>query len=187
MQVDLQLQYWVEQVALFNSQAAYENIFLHFNDGLHHFAFSFVKDKQIAEEIVSDAFINLWRNRTRLLEIENLKAYLYVTVKNLSIKELSRNKAQPDFNLHYLLLQNVSATDRTPEELMVSKEVIKQIEAAIENLPPKCKLVFKMVRDYGLRYKEVSQILNISVKTIDAQMAIAAKRIIQQLSFILKK
>lgn len=187
MQDHLQLQYWVEQVALFNSQAAYEKIFLHFNDGLYHFAYSFVKNEQIAEEIVSDVFINIWRNRTRLLEIDNLKAYLYVSVKNLSIKELSRAKGQPDFNLNAVLLQNVSATDRSPEDLMVSKEVIKQIEAAIENLPPKCKLVFKMVREYGLKYKEISQILNISVKTIDAQMAIAGKRIVQQLSFILYK
>lgn len=187
MQDNLQLQYWVEQVALFNNQAAYEKLFLHFNDGLYHFAFSFVKDNHIAEEIVSDTFINLWRNRLRLVEIENLKAYLYVSVKNLAIKQVSRNKAQPDFNLDSLLLQHVSGTERTPEDLMVSKEVIKQIEAAIDNLPPKCKLIFKLVREDGLKYKEIAQILNISVKTIDAQMAIAGKRIVQQLSFILKK
>ena len=187
MQDELQLQYCIEQVALFNDQVAYEKIFLHFNNGLYHLAFSFVKDEQVAEEIVSDTFINLWSNRMRLLEIENLKVYLYVSVKNLSIRHLSRSKPQAGFGLNDLLLQHVAGTARTPEELMVSKEVLKQIEAAIEALPPKCRLIFKLVREDGLKYKEIAQILNISVKTINAQMAIAGKRIVQSLAFVIKK
>ena len=187
MQNELQLQYWVEQVALFNDQAAYEKIFLHFNDGLYHLAFSFVKDEQVAEEIISDTFINLWRNRMRLLEIENLKVYLYVSVKNLSIKYLSRNKLRVDFDLNDIILQHVAATSQNPEDLMVSKEVLKSIHMAIDNLPPKCRLIFKLVREDGLKYKEIAQILNLYVKTIDAQMAIAGKRIVQSLSFLIHK
>ncbi|MFT3749717.1 MAG: sigma-70 family RNA polymerase sigma factor [Agriterribacter sp.] len=70
---------------------------------------------------------------------------------------------------------------------MVSKEVLKYIHQAVENLPPKCRLIFKLVREDGLKYKEIAQVLNISVKTIDAQMAIAAKKITQSLSFLLEK
>jgi RNA polymerase sigma-70 factor (ECF subfamily) len=187
MQDELQIQYWIERVAQFNDQAAYEKIFLHFNDGLFRLACSFVKDEQVAEEIVSDTFINLWRNRMRLLEIENLKVYLYVSVKNLSIKYLSRNKLQVDFGLNDIWLQHVAGTSRDPEDLMVSKEMLRSIHAAIEDLPPKCKLIFKLVREDGLRYKEIAQILNISVKTIDAQMAIASRRILRSLRPFVKK
>lgn len=187
MEDELQLQYWVEQVALFSDEVAYEKIFLHFNDRLYHIAFSFVKDEQVAEEVVSDTFINLWRNRIRLLEIENLKVYLYVSVKNLSIKYLSRNKPRIDFSLNDILLEHVADTSQNPEDLMVSKEMFKSIHTAIENLPPKCRLIFKLVREDGLKYKEIAQILNISVKTIDAQMAIAGKRVIQSLSFLIRK
>lgn len=184
---ELNIQYWVERVALFNDHMAYEKIFLHFNDGLYHLAFSFVKNEQIAEEIVSDAFINLWRNRLKLLEIENLKVYLYVSVKNLSIRHLSQNRSRVDFGLDDLQLQQVAGTTCTPEDLMVSKEVLNSIHGAIENLPARCKLIFKMARVDGLKYKEISQILNISIKTIDAQMAIATKRILQTINILLRK
>lgn len=187
MQDELQLQYWVERVALFDDETAYEKLFFHYNESLYNLAYSFVKNEEIAEEIVSDTFINLWRNRSRLLEIENLKVYLYVSVKNLSIKHLTRNKQVEDFSLSSLLFENISGTSRTPEELFVSKEVLKYISDAVENLPPKCKLIFKLVREDGLKYKEIAQVLNISVKTIDAQMAIAAKKITQSLAFLLKK
>jgi RNA polymerase sigma-70 factor (family 1) len=187
MQDQLQLQYWIERVALFNDEAAYEKLFFHFNDPLFNLAVCFVKNKEIAEEIVSDVFINLWRNRSRLTEIENLKVYLYVSVKNLCIKHITRNTSVEDFNLDALHLENVAATSRSPEDMFVSKEVIKYIHEAIEGLPPKCRLIFKLVREDGLKYKEIAQILNISVKTIDAQMAIAAKKITQSLSFLLKK
>ena len=187
MQDELQLQYWTERVALFNDEAAYEKLFFHFNDALFNLAVCFVKDEAVAEEIVSDTFINLWRNRSRLPEIENLKVYLYVSVKNLCIKHLTRNKQLADFNLNDLHLEKVAATSRSPEEMMVSKEMLKYIQEAIENLPPRCRLIFKLVREDGLKYKEIAQILNISIKTIDAQMAIAAKKVMQSLSFLLKK
>lgn len=104
MQNELQIQYWVERVALFNDEAAYEKVFFHYNDALLNLAVFFVKDEAVAEEIVSDTFVNVWRNRSRLLEIDNLKVYLYVSVKNLCIKHLTRNKQVEDFNLNDLLI-----------------------------------------------------------------------------------
>lgn len=187
MRDPFQLQYWTEQVALFSDQSAYEQLFLHYNDRLYNLAYSFVKSEEAAEEIISDVFVNLWRNRARLLEIENLDVYLYVSVKNLSLKQISRNQASIAFSMDDLLLDNVKETSLSPEELLVSKEVIRQIHAAIDSLPPKCKLIFKLVREDGLKYKEIAQILNISVKTIDAQMAIAARKITQSLRFLLPK
>jgi len=187
MQDELQLQYWIERVALFNDEAAYEKLFLYFNDALSNLAVCFVKDETIAEEIVSDAFINLWRNRSRLPEIENLRVYLYVSVKNLCIKHLTRHKQLKDFNLNDLHLEKVADTSRSPEEMMVSKEMLKYIREAIDDLPPRCRLIFKLVREDGLKYREIAQILHISVKTIDAQMAIAAKKIMQSISLLLKK
>lgn len=187
MEPQFQLQYWMERVALFDDQFAYEKLFFHYNDGLYNLSFSFVRSEQVAEEIVSDVFVNIWRNRARLLEIENLKVYLYVSVKNLSVKHLSRTKEDGIISLEDILVQNVSGTSSSPEDLLVSKEVINQLTRAIEDLPPKCKLIFKLVREHGMKYKEIAQLLNISIKTIDAQMAIAGKKISQSLHFLLKK
>lgn len=186
MQNELQIQYWVERVALFNDEAAYESIYFHYSDSLLNLAVCFVKDEAVAEEIVSDAFVNVWRNRSRLQEVENLKVYLYVAVKNLCIKHLTRSKQVADFDFNDLHLETVAATTQSPEDLLVSKEVMSYIHRAVENLPPRCRLIFKLVREDGLKYKEIAQLLNISVKTIDTQMAIAAKKITQSLSFLLK-
>ncbi|RYY52721.1 MAG: sigma-70 family RNA polymerase sigma factor, partial [Chitinophagaceae bacterium] len=64
-----------------------------------------------------------------------------------------------------------------PYELMITTEMMKKMQDAIDGLPPRCKMIFKLVREDGLRYREVSEVLNISINTIDAQMAIAVKRI----------
>jgi RNA polymerase sigma-70 factor (ECF subfamily) len=66
---------------------------------------------------------------------------------------------------------------QTPEEKVLSAELISKIEAAIQKLPPQCKQVFTLIKVDGIRYKDAAQILNISLKTVEAQMAIAIKRI----------
>src|SRR4030095_10626918 len=68
-------------------------------------------------------------------------------------------------------------TGNSPEELLITGEIYKNIREAIESLPPRCKMIFKLIREDGLKYKEVAEILNISVNTIDVQMAIAVKKI----------
>ena len=74
-----------------------------------------------------------------------------------------------------------------PEQLMVTAEMVARIKAAIEALPPKCKLIFKLVKEEELKYREVADILNISVKTIESQLAIALKKIGTSISFDIKK
>jgi RNA polymerase sigma-70 factor (family 1) len=187
MRDNIQLQYWLEQIALFNDEASFEQLFLHYNGRLFHLANSFVKMEEAAEEIVSDVFVNVWRNRSRLLEIENIDVYLYVAIKNLSLKQIGKHTAQSTFSIDDLHFDHLQSTCLTPEEMLVSKEILNRIYQAIESLPPKCRLIFKLVREDGLRYKDISQILNISVKTIDAQMAIAAKKVTQTLRMSLSR
>jgi RNA polymerase sigma-70 factor (ECF subfamily) len=65
-----------------------------------------------------------------------------------------------------------------PEQLMITEEMRKTIRQAIEQLPPRCKQIFTLIKGDGLKYKEVASILNLSVKTVEAQMAIATKKLI---------
>lgn len=184
---NLQLQYWIERVALFDDQAAYEKIFDHFYNGLFNLAYTFVKDEQVSEEIVSNAFMAIWRQRERLLQINNLKLYLYVAVKNLSIRHCSKQRVPDEFDWNSLHLSGVADTAASPEDLLISKEVLSQLQRAVDSLPPKCRLIFKLVREDGLKYKEIAQLLDVSVKTVEAQMTIAGKRITQSLQLALKK
>ena len=164
------------RVASNNDKEAYERLFYHFYDNLSRFAASLLGHEAVADDIVSEVFVNIWRNRTHLGEIENLQTYLYVSVRNLCMRYLSRRKT---------ILLSLEAIDgdyllspyQTPEEKVLSAELISKIEAAIQKLPPQCKLVFTLIKEDGIKYKDAAQILNISLKTVEAQMAIAIKRI----------
>jgi RNA polymerase sigma-70 factor (ECF subfamily) len=177
MEEQFNLDYLVERVALFSDEQAFEKIFFFFNDDLFNLAFSLLRSKEQAEEIISDTFVNVWRNRSRLPEIGNIKVYLFVAVKNLCITHLSRNKQKNIVTLDDAAENLAVAGVRNPEEMFMSKQMLQDLQAAIAALPPKCRLIFKLAREDGFRYKEIAQILNISVRTVDAQMAIAAKRI----------
>jgi RNA polymerase sigma-70 factor (ECF subfamily) len=70
---------------------------------------------------------------------------------------------------------------------MITAEMQRRVMAAIENLPPKCRLIFKLIREDGLKYKEVAELLNLSLKTVENQMTIALKKISESIRFDLTK
>lgn len=160
-----------------NDEMAFTQLYLHFSKRLIHFAISLVRSKEIAEEIVEDVFVKLWANRNHINEIENLTVYLYVAVKNRSLNALSQKAREliaAPFDCLDTTLDEFAAD---PYDIMITSEMMANMQHAIEELPPRCKMIFKLIREDGLKYKEVADILNITVNTIDAQMAIAVKKI----------
>lgn len=148
---------------------------------LYGFSFSIVKVADLAHEVVEDVLLKLWMQREKIDAIQNLPVYLYVAVKNQSLNKLALKANQwltEDFDE---LTPEVASIPNDPLRLMITKEMLGRINEAIENLPPRCKMIFRLVREDGLRYKEVAEILNISVNTIDVQMATAVKRICESL------
>ena len=156
---------------------AFAQLYLHLGKKLVQFAVSLIRSKQIAEELVEDVFVNLWANRANILQIDNLTVYLYVSVKNKSLNMLSqkaRDLVTAPFDDLDVAVDEFAAD---PYDLMITAEMMTRMQQAIETLPPRCKIIFKLIRENGLKYKEVAEILNISVNTIDVQMAIAVKKI----------
>ena len=174
------------RLAVYDDEAAYKELFIAFYKPLHQFASSFVKAKELAEEIVSDVFIKIWENRSELESINNLKVYLYVSIKNTSLKYLLKQHRQVAISIDELDVE-LESFQRTPEELMLTTEMMNKIQQTINALPPRCKIIFKLIKEDGLRYKEVAEILNISVKTIDSQLAIALRKINKAVSFDLDR
>ncbi len=158
------------------SEAAFRQLFDHLFFPLSQFAFSLVKSKDAATEIVDEIFIRLWNNRSDISSIENLKVYLYKSAKNASLNYLARTAKrsinEPFDEIHVQLTDGYN-----PESLMITSEILVKIREAVETLPPRCKMIFKLVREDGLKYKEVAEVLNISYKTVDAQMVIAVNAI----------
>lgn len=167
----------IQQRAAAGDEEAFKQIYYHFYKKLYLFSLALVKTKEAAEEITEDVFIKIWQQKENISAIHNLRVYLYIATKNTSLNYLSKkakdNLTQPFDNINVDLFKSTV----TPEELMITAEMYRKIQQQVEALPLRCKMIFKLIREDGLKYKEVSDILNISVNTIDVQMAIAVKKI----------
>lgn len=150
------------------------------SDELFFFALGFLRKKEIAEEIVSDVFVKTWENRKELWRINNLKAYLFVSVKNACLSHLRKEKKDK--------VISIDGTDdfwfapvEGPESEMIDKEEMEQIHRAIEQLPPKCKLAFTLAKINGMKYKEIAEVMNVSEKTVNNHLVYAIKKITDML------
>lgn len=165
-------------VAIENNTAAFEQLYLMFYKDLHQFAYRIIKSNHIAEEIVSDVFVQLWKKKSTLCQINNLRVFLYVAVKNLALTYLYKAKKYrvcwiEEFAEDPQIHSNLSKAD----DLLTAKELSEKLNNAVNNLPVKCKAVFKLVKEDGLKYHEAAKLLNLSIKTIENQMGIALKKL----------
>lgn len=169
------------RIAMSEDMKAYKELYLMMFDSLFHFSYSFVKSKQIAEELVSDVFVKLWQLRSQLNTINNLKLYLFGITKNFSLSYLARVPKNLSIQLDDMDMDEINIESviefKNPENLCISKETINNVMQAIRDLPPQCQIIFSLVKVEGLKYKEVARLLNISVFTVRNQVAIATKKI----------
>lgn len=165
----------LQQIAVGN-EVAFRQVYHQFYKKLLHFAFILTKNKEAAEEVVEDVFIKIWKNRRNAEAIRNLNVYLYTATKNTCLNYLS-SKANDSISKPFDAISIVLTEPVCPEQLFIYRETFTKIKNAIETLPPRCKMIFKLVREDGLKYKEVAKILNVSPNTVDAQMTIAIRRI----------
>ncbi|WP_207424519.1 RNA polymerase sigma-70 factor [Desertivirga brevis] len=158
------------------NQSAFEQLYLQYNKKITSFATYLLKSKELAEEVVEDVFVKLWCRRETVTEIKDLKLFLYTSTKNLCLNTLAKN-SNKIVSSSIELLDLDFYSQESPQEAIIASELMKNMQQAIDALPARCKLIFKLIREDGLKYKEVAEILGISVNTIDNQMAIAVKRI----------
>lgn len=172
----------LEAISSRDCEKSYKVLFVSLHENLYRFAFGILKSTEDAEEVVSDLFINLWVKRKNLKRLDNPKLYLLIGTKNFALNRLKLNKRKvslqiDDFSTH---LESVFFN---PEELAISSELTQRIMESVNGLPPKCKIIFKLIKEEGLKYQEVAELLDLSVKTVESQMAIALRRIRQCLEF----
>ena len=183
---DARLRFLQTRIARFDDQQAYKELYLALYPALFNFTAGIVKSKPASEEIISDVFIKIWEKRQDLDLIVNLKVYCYVIAKNLSLNYLEKQKRYPLLNIDDY---SNSLTDVfiDPEELMITSEMMDRIKMAIDALPARCKMIFCLVRENDFKYKEAAEIMNISVKTVENQLAIALKKISISINFDLSR
>ncbi|WP_129714050.1 RNA polymerase sigma-70 factor [Pedobacter sp. SYP-B3415] len=153
-------------------KAAFDQVFLEFYKHLHAYANNMLKDSDAAEEAVQNVFCRIWERRAQLNAEGYLKSFLYRAVHNECLNNLKHQKVRSAFQLHYA---NEPAESPAPDEHMQASELERQIFQAIEELPLKCREIFRMSRMEQLRYHEIATALNISVKTVENQMGKALR------------
>jgi len=153
------------------NEKAMRLLFERYYVALCRFAYQYLKDKDLAEEVVADVFMHLWQKRNKLSITKSIKAYLYKCVIHKSLNEIRKNKIE--FTKDELDIDKAHYT--TPEYQMIDAENQVGIEKMLGILSEPVKVVFLLHREDGFSYKEIAELLQISVKTVEAHMGKALK------------
>lgn len=157
------------------TQTSFSNFVEHYFPRLTQFAFTIIKSQTLAEETVLDVFLKVWERKENLSSIGNIETYLFISVRNTALN-IIRSKQKFSFEMLSDLHIQLAEYKPTAEGLLIESEIFEALNYAVGLLPPKCKIIFKLIREDGLNRSEVAEILDISVKTVDNQVAIAVKK-----------
>lgn len=169
----------ISKIAEQNDQLAFKELVDTSSLKLLSYTNSLVRRSDLAEEIVEDVFVSIWKNRILLPNIKNLTFYLYVACKNIAI---NYKKRESKFKLDTLDYYDGYEADYIEvDDIVDKKELLKNAIAIIKKLPPKCQLIFRLSREEGFTYPEIAKLLDLSTKTVENQIHIAIKKIISNL------
>ena len=151
---------------------AFEQAFRAWYRVLCAYALPILRDKDEAEEAVQNVYYNIWAKRENIQVTGPLKSYLYRAVHNECLNRIKHLKVRAAYADDY---RSVNSTHTTSEKSIETKELGRQISSAIGSLPEQCGLVFRMNRFENMKYAEIAEKLNISVKTVESHMGKALK------------
>ena len=153
--------------------AGNELAFAHFYDkhwyALFISAYKILKDEEACKDIVQEVFLNVWE-KPNLTKIQNVKAYLYQTVRFKVLMALRKDKISEK---HLETIQELVAN--TTEEQLDFNEVNEVLQNSINSLPKRCKEVFRLSRMENLSNKEISDKLGISIRTVETHISNALR------------
>lgn len=165
-----------KRVCLHDDLEAFEQFFHTLNTKLIKFCVFYVRQKEAAEDIVSEVFVRCWESRKTLSEVVNPETYLFVAVKNQSLNYLKKYS-----HIHLVQAEDSNEIEFVnhydPEKEMERKELHFILDKAISSLPQQACIVFRLIKEDGMRYKEVAEILNISPRTVQTQLFRAIKKL----------
>lgn len=147
-------------------------------DSFFRIAGYYLKKEEWTQEVVLDVFLTLWNKRVDLVSIDNFDNYCFILLKNTSLNYIEKHKHK------FISLDDTIKLEHseTPESNLLNDELLLVYVNALEELPPKCREVFVLIREQGLSYKEVAYQLDISIKTVDSQLQKAIKSIKEKIN-----
>ncbi len=159
-----------------NDKSALQSLFQRHYQEVCRTILRFISDRNQAEDLAQEVFIRLWQKRDTLDITTSFGAYLHRMAINEALSFLRKVKRRED-KAQIIAEQPIpSAYDsRDGEEILIQQELREQVSAAIDQLPPRCRTIFQLSRFEQLSYREISEKLEISIKTVEHQMGKALK------------
>ncbi|OJV14969.1 MAG: RNA polymerase subunit sigma-24 [Dyadobacter sp. 50-39] len=151
-------------------ERAFTRIFDHYHQRLGHHIFRITRSEQVAEELVHDVFLKIWRNRELLVEIENFPVYLFVISKNAALNALKKLAAE---KMKFTGLDEAAEGEAEPDDYRYAL-----IDEAIDQLPPQQRQVYLLSRHQRLSYHEIALQMGLSKETVKKYLQIATAAII---------
>ncbi|HVM89031.1 MAG TPA: RNA polymerase sigma-70 factor [Puia sp.] len=154
-------------------EKALEEIYHHLWQPLFISSYNILKNKAVCEDIVQEIFLQLWAKRETLLIRESLNAYMHTAVKYQVFRHIKNNPSDIE------LFENVEEriAEPSPETHFRQKEINQIVNTVVDNLPDKCRTIYKLSREYQLSHKEIANQLHISTKTVENQLTIALRKL----------
>jgi RNA polymerase sigma-70 factor (ECF subfamily) len=160
-----------KQKVNFNSEASFEVLFNTYYEVLTNYAFTYMKNMAEAEDIVQQVYINLWENRMKIDIHTSARALLYRAVYNACLNRIKHLKIKSNYEADSFYTNN----GEFQQQNIGQKELMQRLNLALDMLPEQCRKIFEMSRFEQLRYQEIADQLQLSVKTIENQMGKALK------------
>lgn len=161
----------------------FNDLFTKYYNPLLRFANSYVRNSDVAEEMVAEAFTNFWEKRQHINDGTNYPAYILTIVKNLSLNYLKRSTLKLDItNNLYLateweLTTRINSLQECNPDYLFSKEIESIIYSTVSKLPQKTKQVFQLSRFEQKTNKEIADFLNITVKGVEYHISQSIKEL----------
>ncbi len=164
------------------NKSAFDDFFLTYHDKLLAFALQYTKQLESAEEITSELFVKIWVKRAELSTILNPDVYLFIAIKNACLNFIRSEKKR---FVVFTRLPTDQLLEKVPDSdklKMEDKELKKILDQAVSALPDQRKMIFKLIKEDGLKGHEVASILGISVRTVENQLYKAVKTLAESIS-----
>ncbi len=168
------------------NKSALEKIYKEYYIALCTYAIDLIGDTAAGQDIVSDFYCFVWEHRNQLKIKDSLRSYLFISIRNRCFNHLKHKKAVQKFKSESTYFN--SRIDELNRDFIRNSDdvqdlnIYERINEAIENLPDQAKKIFKLKRQQGFSYEEISNQLNISVNTIRKQMSRALSKLRNSLS-----
>lgn len=169
-----------EQIAR-GDKDAFDAFFERYYPKLVQFALLFVDSRPQAEDVVADVLVNMLIHRERVFLLAHFEAYLYASVKKKAFSVIKKQARVSYYPQQPQNVKQLTATAAGPHELLVEQELRATIQEVIQHFPPRRKMVFQFIREDGLSYRQVADLMEISERTVEVHLKLAIKTLRQEI------